>query len=111
MNAELMNKAPSEAVARRAAAVEARRNAEANDALDFMFLGDDEGRHAEKCVHAKAGGAPCSRGYDPMPYPEAAPADPGMYEGAGIAALYGLPGGEAHLWQLAGWNLTREGSL
>lgn len=105
MNPELLDVAPLEGRLKRAAEVAKRRNAEANDALDFVFLGNEDGRHDAKCLHA----VPCSRDYDPSPYPEAVPADPRMYEGTGIAALYGLPGGEAHAWQLAGWNLTREG--
>jgi hypothetical protein len=106
MNPELLNRAPDASVLRLLAAAAKRRNDEANDALDFLFLGDADGRHAAKCVHALAGGEPCSRSYDPLPYPEAEPADARLYEGTGIAALYGLPGGEAHAWQLAGWTLA-----
>lgn len=93
--------APFEARARRAVELAQRRNAEANDALDFLFLGDEDGRHSAKCIHPE----PCSRDYDPLPYPEAEP-DSRLYEGTGIGALYGAPNCEAHLWQLAGWNLN-----
>lgn len=105
-----------------AARVAARRNAEANDALDFRFLGDEDGRHAAKCVHALAGGVACTRNYDPLEAPD----DTRLYEGTGIGALYGL-GDEVtttlhtengHVTvtrslvpELAGWNLTSEGSL
>lgn len=94
---------PAAARARRAADLERRRNTEHADALDFLVYGDEgpRGPHAARCVHD----VPCAREYDPLPYPEAMP-DPSLYEGTGIAALYGLPGGEAHAWQLAGWNLN-----
>lgn len=52
-------------------------------------------------------GSVCAREYDPMPYAEAEPL-PGFHDGTGIAALYGLPGGDAHAWQLAGWNVRKE---
>jgi hypothetical protein len=92
--------------AKRAADVAARRNAEAACALDFLVYGDDEERgcHSARCVHGPLD--PCSRSYDPLPYPEAEPADQALYEGTGIGALYGVPGCEGHEWQLAGWNLT-----
>jgi len=118
MNPELVTKAPPDAVRRNALDVAKRRNVEANDAMDFRFLGDDEGRHAEKCVHD----VPCSRNYDPLEAPD----DTRMYEGTGVGALYGL-GDEVtttlhkengHVTvtrslvaELAGWNLEREGSL
>lgn len=108
MSAEFVNRAPAEAMARRAVELAIVRNRQAADALDFLVYGDEGGRHANKCVHALAGREPCSREYDPLPYPEAAPAEPRMYEDTGIAALYDLPGGEAHAWQLAGWNLVRK---
>jgi len=107
VNPELADTAQPADIAKRRAEAYARRNREANDALDFLFLGDEDGRHARKCVHALAGGVACSRTYDPLPYPEAMPTDTAMYEGTGIAALYGLPGGEVHAWQLAGWNVGR----
>ena len=90
-----------------AARVARRRNDEANDALDFRFLGDEDGRHAAKCVHALAGGVACTRTYDPLEPPD----DTRLYEDTGIAALYDIPGGEYHAWQLAGWNISTEGSL
>jgi hypothetical protein len=103
VNPELADRAPAHDVAKRAAEAWRRREKEANDALDFLFLGNEDGRHDARCVHA----VPCSRDYDPVPYPEATPTDVRMYEDTGIGALYGLPGGEAHAWQLAGWNVGR----
>lgn len=95
--------------ARHAAEVRKRREAEVFDALDFLIRGDDGGRHAEKCVHTAAG-EPCSRNYDPLPYPEAMPADPHTYRGTGVGALYGLgmetESGRSLAPDLAGWNLT-----
>jgi hypothetical protein len=93
---------PAEARARRMTDRAQWRNIEANDAMDFLFMGDDEGRHRERCVHAE----PCSRNYDPLPYPEAEPHDTRLYDGTGIGALYGAQDSERHLWQLAGWNLV-----
>lgn len=46
--------------------------------------------------------------YDPLPYPEAVPADPRMYEGTGIGALYGIPGSEHFLAELGDWTLGKE---
>lgn len=111
MSEDLSPIAPVAARAKLKAERYARRNLEANCALDFLVWGDTHasGAHAERCVHVTAGGAPCAREYDPNPYPESAPADSRLYEGTGIAALYGIPGGEAHAWQLAGWNVRKEG--
>ena len=81
-----------------------RREAERVDAYDFRVDGDEE--HAPHCVHALAGGQPCSRTYDPKPYREAAPDETRLYEGTGIGLLYGLPGCERHAYQLAGWNVA-----
>lgn len=44
--------------------------------------------------------------YDPLPYPEAAPHDPRLYEGTGIGALYGVPGCERFLPELGDWRLV-----
>lgn len=96
----ILSKAPADDVAKRAAEASLRRDREWADALHFLVYGEDE--------HAKRGcicDLPCSRDYDPLPYADAAP-DARMYEGTGIGALYGLPGGEFHAWQLAGWNLV-----
>lgn len=61
--------------------------------------------------------------YDPLPYPEAYPADARMYVGTGIGALYGISPldtttayvddeGDTHevpwSYDLAGWTLGRE---
>ena len=129
MSEDLSPSAPEGARAKLAAERAQRRNLEANCALDFLVWGDTHasGPHAERCVHVADGGAPCAREYDPLPYArtrgeydeegrimvttwvEAAfPAGTRMYEGTGIAALYGIPGGEAHAWQLAGWNVRKE---
>lgn len=64
------------------------------------FLTEGHDAHLVHCIHAE----PCSRNYDPGEEPF----HPTLYEGTGIAALYDLPGGERHAWQLAGWNLRRE---
>jgi hypothetical protein len=95
----------AEARHRRALAAERRRQDEALCARDFLTWGDTRGSHAKFCVFGADD--PCSRTYDPWPYPEAEP-DPSLYEGTGIGALYGLPGSEVHAWQLAGWNLTTQ---
>ena len=94
----------AQAVARRARAERARRRRadEALCARDFLTWGDVRGAHADFCLFVAEGEPPCSRHYDPGPPPE----DEYLYEGTGIGALYGL-GGERHLWQLAGWTLTR----
>ncbi len=78
-----------------------RRQREAADALDFLYHGDLDDRHSKRCIHA----VPCSRDYNPRPYPEAE-ADPKMYEGTGIGLLYGLSGPRRLLLELAGWNLN-----
>ena len=44
--------------------------------------------------------------YDPLPYAEAAPHDPRMYEGTGIGGLYGLPGSEWVANELGDWRLV-----
>lgn len=102
-----MDFAPPEARDRRRNEVRARRNAEAACALDFLVYGDgdadDPRPHAERCVHGADD--PCSRNYDPYPTREAEP-EGRMYENTGIGALYGLPGCEGLMWQLAGWNLV-----
>lgn len=87
---------------RRFLEVEAQRSHEQADALDFLVYGDDDGRHTERCLFQDE---PCSRTYDPLPFPDAAPTPAAWYVGTGIGALYGL-GGEQHLWQLAGWNVA-----
>lgn len=46
--------------------------------------------------------------YDPMPYPEAEPHDPTLYEGTGVGALYGLPGCEPFLAELGDWRIGKE---
>lgn len=111
---------PADSRIRRARALEARRTAERADALDFLLNGDEGGRHSDVCVHALRDDEPCSREYDPLPYPsiksrsgrivvtarqQALPAKETMYVGTGVGALYELPDTEGHLWQLAGWNV------
>lgn len=90
-----------------------RRGLEQADALHFLVYGHDE--HVERgCVFQEEGGERCSRDYDPRPYPEAALTNPNDYVGTGLGALYGLPGWERFVWELAGWNvsipLTQEAS-
>lgn len=106
MNPEFLNTAPAQAREQLFKLRASQRNREFADALDFIVYGDEDGRHAETCVHAE----PCAREYDPLPYPEALPAEPRLYEGTGIGALYGLPETDCHLWQLAGWNLVPRSS-
>jgi hypothetical protein len=94
---------PAGARAAREAEHVARRGREHACALDFLVYGDEPERepHAARCVFP----VPCSRDYDPLPYAEAEPVDLKLYEGTSIGALYGMPGGEHHLGQLAGWNV------
>lgn len=115
-----MSVAAEKARGLRAAQLAKRREAERADAWDFLVFGDDDKRHAKWCVHAQActhdGSCqrevcqPCSRTYDPLPSPRdgggAAPEPARFYAGTGVGALYGLPGSEQHLWQLAGWNVA-----
>lgn len=54
-------------------------------------------------------GTEWDREYNPTPYPEARPSDITEYECTGVGTLYGAQGTDQHLWQLAGWNLTRKG--
>lgn len=102
-----------------------RRNREAACRLNFLVHGDtfidEDGEptaHATVCVCSPT----CSRDYDPLPYPEAEPADAKLYDGTAIGAMYGLtPPTKRRTWQdddgnpvmaesnllvgLAGWNL------
>lgn len=96
---------PAEAKVRRGLEADKRRADQALCARDFLTWGDTRGIHSKFCVWGAD--EACSRNYDPYPTAEAAP-DPGLYEGTGIGALYGLRGSERHSWQLAGWNLTTQ---
>jgi hypothetical protein len=111
------DRAPLASRVKRAGEAVKARAKEREDAWDFLVNGDSDGRHAIGCPHDE----PCRREYDPMPYPEAAPTDPRMYDGSGIGALYGGPfetcstheddDGEHELVRtfagdLAGWNLN-----
>lgn len=88
------------------------RQAEANDAFDFRWGGDLDGRHRERCIFAQRGEQACERVYDPFPEGRSsAPADPTMYQGTGIGLLYGEDGTERFSWELAGWTLQKDGSL
>lgn len=75
------------------------READSACALDFLTRPD----HGERCVCTP----PCSRDYDPMPYPEAEPHPLRDYEGTGIGALYGGPMRPDQVAALAGWSLPR----
>ena len=44
--------------------------------------------------------------YDPRPYPEAAPAEPALYEGTGVGFFYGLPGSEWVRAELGDWQIV-----
>lgn len=110
------DRAPTASILAVASDVRHRRDRESACALDFRVYGDGAPTddffghpvtpvsHAERCVCSP----PCSFDYDPRPYAEAEPADHSLYEGTGIAALYGLPGAEHHLSQLQGWNVRKE---
>lgn len=80
-----------------------RREKERGAAWTYKTTGASEGPSPD--------GQPWSRDYNPLPYPEALPEDLQMYEGTGIGALYGLPGAELYMWQLAGWNLTNNAEI
>ncbi len=90
----LASKAPAKVVGDNRLRTNKARHAAEMDAFAFLTL-DRE---------AYEGGL--NRNYDPMPYPEAGPTPESDYVGTGIGLLYGL-GGEAHAWQLAGWNVRR----
>ena len=105
MNLEFLELAPEQARAKNRERLRRRRAAEYDDATDFLYLGDEDGRHTVRCVHT----VPCSRTYDPSPDAWSAPADPSLYEGTGIGGIYGDAAGGALLWQLAGWTLGRGG--
>lgn len=69
---------------------------------------EEEARRVRLAEEALANGAHV---YDPRPYPEAEPADPSMYAGTGIGALYDLPGAGRPLATTAegeswGWSET-----
>jgi hypothetical protein len=88
------------------------RQAEANDAFDYRWGGDYEGRHAARCLFAQRGEPACAQVYDP--YPEgrdSAPADPTLYQGTGIGYLYGEEDTERFAWEFAGWTIRKDGSL
>lgn len=115
--AELMgSRAPAPARERLARELERRRHEEKSCA----WWSRHEADHVDGCVFAARGEPPCQREYDPMPVPEARPADSLIYEGTGIGALYGgatetISGvhydGENHvvvrslLAGTAGWNV------
>jgi len=69
---------------------------------------------AEALIRAKAEAAALEAEglhvYDPLPYREALPLDPRMYEGTGIGALYGLPGCDHFLAELGDWRLVPRSS-
>lgn len=88
------------------------RQAEANDAFDYRWAGDLDGRHAARCIFGQRGAQACARVYDPFPEGrESAPIDPTLYAGTGVGFLYGEDDTERFAWELAGWTLQKEGSL
>lgn len=102
------DRAPAAIVERNAKDAALRRGREQADRLHFLVYGHDE-HHSRVHVDGQVGclcDEPCSRNYDPLPYPEAALTNENDYVGTGIGLLYGL-GGEQHAWQLAGWNVRR----
>jgi hypothetical protein len=123
MNAEYTDIAPDAVRASIAADAAERRGREQACALDFLVYADEDherGPHRARCVHGMAD--PCSRDYDPLPYPEAEPVDFKLYAGTSIGALYGMGAEVTRTWKdddgnpvevtrsllgdLAGWNLT-----
>lgn len=91
---------------------EAQRHKQQSAAYHFLVTGAIV--HPHPCLATEQGpgrtGDSGYKVYNPRPYPEAAPLDPEMYEGTGIGALYNIQGSRHHLWQLAGWTLTRAGA-
>lgn len=87
-----------------AVAVAQRRAAERVAAFEFLTTGASDGPAPD--------GAPWSRDYDPVPYPEAVPHDLRMYEGTGVGALYGHLDAASRPFfaDLAGWSITRRKS-
>lgn len=75
-----------------------RRASQQRDALHFLFTGQSRG--------IPPYGKEWNREYNPWPYPEAKP-DPYEYEDTGVGAIYGFDGSQRHMWQLAGWSITR----
>lgn len=97
---DFVDRAPERALRDRREESVRRRAAAWADAS--RFLTEDEELH--ECTHDE----PCSRWYDPRPRGlESEPFPAHWYAGTGIGALYNLPGSEAYLWQLAGWNIGR----
>jgi len=92
----LASKAPAKVVSDNRLRTNKERHAAEIDA--FLFLTVDHEVYRGKL----------NRNYDPTPYPEARPTPEDWYDGTGIGLLYGL-GGEAHAWQLAGWNVRGSG--
>ncbi len=106
---------PESALAKDAAEKAAAREAEAACRRDFLRRPD----HEKRCICSP----PCSRDYDPLPYPKtvahaftehpavisarqkALPAGDALYEGTGIGALYGGRMSAAQAASLAGWNI------
>lgn len=95
----------AEARRMRALEVDKRRAEERADAYRFLLTGEalDDAPFASFIDRGRGEFAEaCSLVYDigeTVP-----PLDEQMYVGTGIGLLYGL-GGEAHAWQLAGWNV------
>lgn len=104
MNPEFLARAPEMAVRKNRERAWKRRARDWDDATDFLYQGDEDGRHAARCPHRTT----CQRVYDPSPRGAGEP-EAVMYEGTGIGALFGMDGSDHHLWQLAGWTLGKGG--
>lgn len=76
-----------------------QREVEILDRFQFALYGEDHECRLDD---------PCSRDYDPLPYPEATPHPTDRYVGTGVGALYGLSG-DRFADELAGWRLTPRG--
>ena len=95
---ELTPKGLDEGIEIRRHELERRRGSQQRDAFHFLTTGLSRG--------IPPYGKEWNREYNPWPYPEATP-DVDLYKDTGIGAIYGHDGSDRHMWQLAGWTITR----
>lgn len=76
------------------------------EAVQVRRAAEEEARQA---AERRAAALAEEQVYDPMPYAEAMPHEPRMYEGTGIGCLYGLPDCERFLPELGDWTIVRGG--